>query len=78
MKAKILVEIELNDEYVEKWNKNFQDYHTDLYKSEEKGKKALEENPIEKGIASQIEDWVYNYQDGIVNCKATVIRKNDI
>ena len=76
MKAIINVEIELDNKYVEKWNKDFLNYHTSLYKSEEKGKKALEENPIEKAIASQIEDWLYNYQEGIKECetKATSIK----
>jgi hypothetical protein len=72
MKRVITVEIEIDDKYVEEWNKRFQDYHTNLYKIEEKGKKALEENPLEKVIVHQVEDWLENYQDGLLYCNTYV------
>jgi len=77
MKKTIRIEIDIDDKYVEKWNKDFLNYHTTLYKDEEKGRKALEENPLEKAIAHQIEDWLENYQDGLLCCNACVEELNE-
>ena len=35
MKKIIKIEIEIDDEYIKKWNKDFLNYHTNLYKNEE-------------------------------------------
>ena len=42
MKKIIKIEIEIDDEYIKKWNKDFLNYHTNLYKNEEKAQKILE------------------------------------
>lgn len=78
MKKTIRVEIEIDDKYVEEWNKDFLSYHTKLYRSEEKGKKALEENPLEKGIALQIKSFLENYQYGLLSCNAHVEESNNL
>lgn len=67
MKKIIKVEIELDDAYVKKWNENFLKYHTDLYQDEDKARRALEENPVEKLIASQIKDYIENNYEGLIS-----------
>ena len=68
MEKIIKIEIKIDDEYVKKWNKDFLNYYTDLYKNEEKAQKALEENPLEKAIGHSIEDYLDNYQEGLLYC----------
>lgn len=72
MKKIIKVEIEIDDAYVKKWNKNFLKYHTGLYQDEDKARKALEENPIEKLIASKIEDYINNNHVGLISCNTYI------
>lgn len=72
MKKIIQIEVEIDDSFVEKWNKDFIDYHTTLYKSEEKAIEALKENPIEKAIADWITDFAIN-EDGIIKCKTKIL-----
>ena len=72
MKKIIKIEIEIDDEYVKKQNKDFLNYHTDLYKNEEKAQKALEENPLEKAIGRSIEDYLDHYQDGLLYCDSYI------
>ena len=72
MKKIIKIEIEIDDEYVKKWNKDFLNYHTDLYKNEEKAQKALEENPLEMAIGHSIEDYLDHYQDGLLYCDSYI------
>ena len=72
MKKIIKIEIEIDDEYVKKWNKDFLNYHTDLYKNEEKAQKALEENPLEKGIWHSIEDYLDHFQEGLLYCDSYI------
>lgn len=78
MKKTIRIEIEIDDEYVEKWNEDFLNYHTNLYKNKEKAQKALEENPLEKVIGHQIEDFLENYQEGLLSCNSYVEGSNSI
>lgn len=78
MKKVIKIEIEIDDEYVKKWNEDFLSYHTDLYKNEEKAQKALEENPLEKSIGSAIEDYLDNYQEGLLYCNSYIEESNNI
>ena len=72
MKKIIKIEIEIDDEYVKKWNKDFLNYHTDLYKNEEKAQKALEENPLENAIGRSIEDYLDHYQEGLLYCDSYI------
>lgn len=72
MKKIIKIEIKIDDEYVKKWNKDFLNYYTDLYKNEEKAQKALEENPLEKAIGRSIEDYLENYQEGLLYCDSYI------
>ena len=72
MKKTIKIEIEINDQYVKTWNKDFLCYYTDLYKNEEKAQKALEANPLEKAIAHSIEDYLDHYQEGLLYCNAYI------
>lgn len=72
MKRTIKVEIEIDDKYVEEWNQNFLNYHINLYKSEENAKQILAENPLEKAIADEIEDYLENNQDGLLSCNTYV------
>ena len=64
--------------YVKKWNKDFLSYHTNLYKNEEKVQKALEENPLEKAIGHSIEDYLENYQEGLLSCNSYIEGSNSI
>ena len=68
MKMSIQMTIELDDKYVETWNERSVSYYTLLYKSEELGLQALEENPITKAIADEIEDYVENMH-GVTKCE---------
>ena len=68
MKKIIKVEIELDDTYVKEWSEDFLKYHTGLYQDEEKARRVLEENPVEKSIAHDIEDYLENYQEGLISC----------
>ena len=72
MKKTIKIEIEIDDEYVKKWNENFLSYHTGLYKDKEKAQKTLEENPLEKAIGHSIEDYLENYQEGLLSCNSYI------
>ena len=72
MKKTIKIEIKIDDEYVKKWNKDFLNYHTDLYKNEEKAQKALKENPLEKAIGHSIEDYLDHYQEGLLYCDSYI------
>jgi len=72
MKKIIKVEIEIDDAYVKKWDENFLKYHTDLYQDENKARKALEENPVEKLIASKIEDYIENNHEGLIFCNTYI------
>lgn len=72
MKKIIKIEIEIDDEYVKKWNKDFLNYYTDLYKNEEKAQKALEENPLEMAIGHSIEDYLDHYQEGLLYCDSYI------
>lgn len=78
MKKIIRIEIEIDDEYVKKWNKDFLNYHANLYKNEEKAQNALEENPLEKAIGHQIEDFLENYYEGLLSCDSYVEDSNSI
>ena len=78
MKKIIKIEIEIDDEYVKKWNKDFLNYHTDLYKNEEKAQKTLEENPLEQAIGESIEDYLENYQEGLLSCNYYIEESNSI
>ena len=78
MKKTIRIEIEIDDEYVEKWNKDFLSYHASLYKNEEKAQKTLEENPLQKAIGHQIEDFLENYYEGLLSCDSYVEGSNSI
>ena len=51
MKKQIKVEIELSDEYVEKWENDYLRYHLNLYNDLNKAQETLKSNPIEKAIA---------------------------
>ena len=78
MKKIIKIEIEIDDEYVKKWNKDFLNYHTDLYKNEEKAQKILEQNPLEQVIGHSIEDYLENYQEGLLSCNYYIEESNSI
>lgn len=74
MKRTIKLELEINDEYVKQWSKNYFEYHKNLYHGdEEKARKILEENPLEKAIGHEIEDYVVNSIEGVSYCTSTVI-----
>lgn len=74
MKATIQIEVEIDDQYVENWKKRFLDYHTTLYKSEEKAMQALKENPIEKTLADDIADYVTNVY-GVIRCNTKIVEE---
>lgn len=78
MKKIIKIEIEIDDEYIKKWNKDFLNYHTNLYKNEEKAQKILEENPLEQAIGHSIEDYLENYQEGLLSCNSYIEESNSI
>ena len=78
MKKIIKIEIEIDDEYVKKWNKDFLNYHTNLYKNEEKAQKILEKNPLEQVIGHSIEDYLENYQEGLLSCNSYIEEPNSI
>ena len=78
MKKIIKIEIEIDDEYVKKWNKDFLNYHTNLYKNEEKAQKILEQNPLEQVIGHSIEDYLENYQEGLLSCNSYIEEPNSI
>ena len=78
MKKIIKIEIEIDDEYVKKWNEDFLNYHASLYKNEEKAQKILEENPLETAIGESIEDYLENYQEGLLSCKYYIEESNSI
>lgn len=75
MKRTIKVEIEISDKYIENWNKNHIEYYTSLYKNEEKAKKVVEENPLEKAIAIDVEHYIGNYYGEVMNCNAYVVNE---
>lgn len=68
MKKQIKVEIELSDEYVEKWENDYLRYHLNLYNDLNKAQETLKSNPIEKAIAQDIEDYLMNSESGIIRC----------
>ena len=77
MKTTIRVEIEIDDEYVDKRNNNLKRNYRcfgDKYKNE---KEALKNYPLEKGIADIIEDCLRHKQEGILFCK-TYVEKGQI
>ena len=78
MKKIIKIEIEIDDEYIKKWNKDFLNYHTNLYKNEEKAQKILEKNPLEQVIRHSIEDYLENYQEGLLSCNSYIEEPNSI
>ena len=78
MKMIIKIEIEIDDEYIKKWNKDFLNYHTNLYKNEEKAQKILEQNPLEQVIGHSIEDYLENYQEGLLSCNSYIEEPNSI
>ena len=78
MKKIIKIEIEIDDEYIKKWNKDFLNYHTNLYKNEEKAQKILEQNPLEQVIGHLIEDYLENYQEGLLSCNSYIEEPNSI
>ncbi len=78
MKKIIKIEIEIDDEYIKKWNKDFLNYHTNLYKNEEKTQKILEQNPLEQVIGHSIEDYLENYQEGLLSCNSYIEEPNSI
>ena len=78
MKKIIKIEIEIDDEYIKKWNKDFLNYHTNLYKNEEKAQKILEKNPLEQVIRHSIEDYLENYQEGLLSCNSYIEESNSI
>lgn len=77
MKTTIRVEIEIDDEYVDKRNnilkRNYRCFG-DKYKSEEE---ALKKYPLEKGISDIIEDCLRHKQEGILFCKTYAERSNN-
>ena len=68
MKKQIKVEIELSDEYVEKWENDYLRYHLNLYNDLNKAQETLKSNPIEKAIAQDIEVYLMNSVSGIIRC----------
>lgn len=78
MKKIIKIEIEIDDEYIKKWNKDFLNYHTNLYKNEEKAQKILEQNPLEQVIGHSIEYYLENYQEGLLSCNSYIEEPNSI
>ena len=78
MKKIIKIEIEIDDDYVKKWNKDFLNYHTNLYKNEEKAQKILEQNPLEQVIGHSIEEYLENYQEGLLSCNSYIEEPNSI
>ena len=78
MKKIIKIEIEIDDEYIKKWNKDFLNYHTNLYKNEEKAQKILEQNPLEQVIGHSIEDYLENYQEGLLSCNSYIEEPDSI
>ena len=78
MKKIIKIEIEIDDEYIKKWNKDFLNYHTNLYKNEEKAQKILEKNPLERFIGHSMEDYLENYQEGLLSCNSYIEEPNSI
>ena len=78
MKKIIKIEIEIDVEYIKKWNKDFLNYHTNLYKNEEKAQKILEQNPLEQVIGHSIEDYLENYQEGLLSCNSYIEEPNSI
>lgn len=78
MKKIIKIEIEIDDEYIKEWNKDFLNYHTNLYKNEEKAQKILEQNPLEQVIGHSIEDYLENSQEGLLSCNSYIEEPNSI
>ena len=78
MKKIIKIEIEIDDEYIKKWNKDFLNYHTNLYKNEEKAQKILEKNPLEQVIGHSIGDYLEHYQEGLLSCNSYIEEPNSI
>ena len=74
MKAVIAVEIEIDDEYLEKRNNDLQRNYKccNKYKS---GEDALKNYPLERGIADIIEDCLRHKQEGLLYCNAYVENK---
>lgn len=74
MKATIQIEVDIDDQYVEDWKKRFLDFHTTLYKSEEKAMQALKENSLVKSIAIEIEDYATNVY-GVIRCNTKIVEE---
>jgi len=77
MKKIISFEIELNDEYVKDWEKEQLEYHTKLYGNEEEAKLVLKENPIEKSLAEDIEGFIINECEGMIDSVKYKIEKDE-
>lgn len=74
MKAKILVEIEIDNNYVEERNINWQCYYKCFGNKYKNAKDALKKYPLERGIADIIEDCLRHKQEGLLYCKASPIK----
>lgn len=74
MRVIIEVNLDISDEYIEKWSKDRLKYNISLYHSEEKAEKEIKENPIQNLYADQIEDLLMNYSEGLNECTAKVIK----
>ena len=76
MKRIIKLKLEINDDYIKQWSDDILRYHTNLYNGdEEKARQTLKENPVEKAIANEIEEYVVDYISGVSHCKATVVKE---
>ena len=74
MRVIIEVNLDISDEYIEKWSKDRLKYNTSLYHSEEKAEKEIKENPIQNSYANEIEDLLMNYSEGLNECTAKVMK----
>ena len=79
MKTTIQLDIEISDQYLENWNKDFLNYHNELYHDSKKAEQVLKENPYEKSLASWIEDQIIDYHPKVVkSCKASIIKTDTV
>ena len=70
-KKKILLEIEISDDYLVKWKEDIQRYYSGIPVDEIE--KTISENPYLKSVAESLENYVPDVCDGVRSCKATVV-----
>lgn len=70
-KKKILLEIEISDDYLVKRKEDIQRYYSGMPVDEIE--KTISENPYVKSVAEALENCVADICEGVRSCKATVV-----